>query len=468
VAIVLVATTLGIGVTSDATVYLDAARHLARGDGFVATESCTGGTAPITHWPPLYPWVLSLGVRLGLEPLGAARALAALLLGANSALVAAIVLRSTRRWTAAAIAGGLTATSLCMLEVHTAAWSEPLALFLGLGGLTLTVHALERPDFRTVVLAAVVLGFATLTRYLGGSLVVAAALLHLVLSPAPPSRRFLFAAATSVVGAVPLATFMIRNLLLAGAPTDREIAFQTLGFEHARSILLVLGSWLVPGADRLAALAPLAPVMVGLGGLFALALALLRGDQTCAVHRLFMVVYLVLFLVSVSFFDHDSPLDQRMLAPLFLSSLIVVTIGVSRLAASRWRMAFVFFVTAAYVAACVAAVSHLQERGRGYLGREWHYEQTFATLASLPPDTNIQSNYPDAIHLLTGRAACPISESIPASGVIVYFQDARRFSPRTVGGFTETGPGLEEARRRARAGGLVRETRERNAVLFSR
>ena len=340
-------------------------------------------------------------------------------------------------------------------------------MFLGLSGLILTVHALERPDVRTVVVAAVVLGLAALTRYLGASLVVAAALAHLVLSPAPPWRRFRFAAATGVVGAVPLATFMLRNLLLAGAPTDREVALQALGFEHAQSILLVLGSWLVPGADRLTALAPFAPIVVGLGGLLVLTLACVRGDQTCAVHRLFIVVYLVLLLVSISFFAR-SPLDQRMLAPVFLSSLIVVTIGVSRLAASRWRMAFVLFVSVAYAAACVAAVRHLQERGRGYLGRDWQYEQTFAALASLPPDTSIQSNYPDAIYLLTGRATCPLSESIPATGVIIYFHDARRFSPRTVGGFSETGPGLDEARRRARASGLLRETRERNAILFSR
>ena len=50
-ALVLLATVLGIGVTPDATIYLDAARHLAAGGGFAFTDPCTLATGPVTLAP---------------------------------------------------------------------------------------------------------------------------------------------------------------------------------------------------------------------------------------------------------------------------------------------------------------------------------------------------------------------------------------------------------------------------------
>ncbi|MGH7808617.1 MAG: hypothetical protein ACRENT_11050, partial [Thermodesulfobacteriota bacterium] len=56
---VLLATSVGIGVSPDSIVYVDSARHLAAGEGYVTRAIC-GIKTPVTKWPPLFPVLLSI------------------------------------------------------------------------------------------------------------------------------------------------------------------------------------------------------------------------------------------------------------------------------------------------------------------------------------------------------------------------------------------------------------------------
>lgn len=477
-AAVVLATHHGIGVTTDATVYLDAARHLAHGDGFVTSDACGArGLVTVTHFPPLYPWLVSLGVRAGLTAVDAARWLQVLLAGANAGLIAFVVLRRTASPRAAALAGGLAATALGMLEVHTAAWSEPTFLFFAFVGLTLTAAALERPRWTTLVLGAAAIGAAALTRYVGGALIVTVALAHLLLGRQRLARRLLCAAAAGLVAAAPLVGFAARNVVLAGRATDRVADVQLPGLEHLRSLLVIAGSWLVPGAERLPELAAFGVAIVALGVALAAAVTLLgRGGEQrtmLALHRLAIAVYLALLLVSITTFDHGTPLDQRSLVPVLQSSLIIVVVGAARVwsRARRWlRIGLLGGVCAVYGVAAAVAVRHLHATGRGYLAAAWRFDSLFARLAELPADVPTYSNLADAVTFLTGRRACllPATGALPAGpAAVLYFEDARRFTPRVVGGVADPGPGVAAAARLARAAGLGHEQRERNAVLFT-
>lgn len=48
---VLLATSVGIGVSTDSIVYIDSARHLADGQGYFTKIYC-GVKAPVIKWPP--------------------------------------------------------------------------------------------------------------------------------------------------------------------------------------------------------------------------------------------------------------------------------------------------------------------------------------------------------------------------------------------------------------------------------
>jgi hypothetical protein len=68
----------------DSAFYLDGARHLAHGDGYVSalTEPTNPGFAPVVRWAPGFSALIALGIALGLDD----RAATALVLGGSYAL----------------------------------------------------------------------------------------------------------------------------------------------------------------------------------------------------------------------------------------------------------------------------------------------------------------------------------------------------------------------------------------------
>ena len=76
--LVLIATSrYGTGLTPDSGCYISAARSLAAGRGLLPHSG-----NPFVEWPPLFPALLALTARLGIEPITAARYLNAMIFGA--------------------------------------------------------------------------------------------------------------------------------------------------------------------------------------------------------------------------------------------------------------------------------------------------------------------------------------------------------------------------------------------------
>ena len=133
VALVLLATRFGIGVTPDSTVYLEAARNLLNGRGLIALAA-DGELRPMTHYPPLYSSLLAL-IGLGhVSIAGAARWLQAILFGANVLLVGLVIARSARNSFWLPMVGALLMlTAPDVVAIHTLALTEPLFILLAVG-----------------------------------------------------------------------------------------------------------------------------------------------------------------------------------------------------------------------------------------------------------------------------------------------------------------------------------------------
>jgi len=466
-----VATRYGIGVTPDGMIYLDAARHLANGEGYVWTSFCTGQTAPLVHWPPLYSFLLSRGARLGVELMLFARVVQALLFAGSTLVVGRAVLARTRSAGATAVAGLLFATSLGMLEIHTAAWSEPLYLLLVLAALGWTTVAIERGGATALVAGAVAAGLAVLTRYVGGALVVSLCLAHLLLGGGAFTRRLFRAFVCGVVAALPIALFALRNLVLTGHLVDRQPGTTSgLTLEHGQALLVTVGSWLLPGADRLS-LVPYQDLLVVAFALAVIVFLALRARGDTAVHGLFLAVYPVLFLLSIARFDQGSPVDQRNLAPLFPCALIIAVPALHRvLAGARPRRLFLAVIAlfcAGHTAASLLAARHLWLEGRGFLAPRFAIDVLRPDIDALPPETRLYSNFPEAIQLQTGRRSCLLDRA-RSPAAILYFVDARHFTPRGKGANEYRGGGVDEVTQRAQRLRLNRVRRAGTLLFFSR
>jgi hypothetical protein len=450
----LVATPHGLGVTPDSLTYLQAADSLRQGTGFRAPNG-DGLIVPLTHYPPLYPAVLALGAHAGLDLMTSARAVAVVAAAGNVVAVGATTLWFTQSTATALAAASLVACSVDMLFLNTAAWSDALFIFLAVGCLSSVTLFLGRGRARWLIGAGAAGALAWLDRWVGGSVVVAGTLAVLLLAPGNVKRRVLAAAGFVLFASTPPIGWMIRNVLLSGSATNRGADASRASIGHVAALAQTVSAWLLPGTNRLSIM-PGQDVIVELsallmGGFFVWAairwtLPRLRDREsivrTPVAFLLFAVVYFVSVLAA-TVFDASTPMDDRVLSPAYVATLIVGAYVAHRAYhawARRARLGSVGLLLAlilgnGIVTAGVAV--HFRREGRGYVGPAWSYPRLRSELSTIDPDVPMYSNHPAAVEFALGRRArgatrTALETGIRARGevILVYFDDPRSYAPR--------------------------------------
>jgi hypothetical protein len=405
--LLLAATRSGPGVTPDGVVYLEAGRRLAAGEGF-GEAARAGGLAPPGHFPPLYPALLAALARAGLAPQDAARALAAGLLASNVWLMGIGAGRACPGLRAAApLAAWLAAASAHLLGIHAFVLSEPLFLALALGALLSLARHLEGGGRRAFAAAAALAALALLDRYAGAALALAGAL-ALALCARP--RRLAGAVLFAALAALPLCVFLA---WLAEAP-PRELALHPISWGRMRLAVATLAGWLLlgrlPFAAQAAALAALGLAMA------ALARRAPRepASEVARVFACFGAVYALFLPLSVSLADAHTPLNARLLAPLYPVALVLALRAAQHaLRFSRGRApraialagALLFTLASGRAALAFALSARADGVAPGYATRAWAESPLVARLRQLDAGTPVYSNAPDAVVFLTGREA---------------------------------------------------------------
>jgi 4-amino-4-deoxy-L-arabinose transferase-like glycosyltransferase len=419
----------GPGLDPDALAYLGAATSLAHGHGLRVPSSSwesSDTTAPLVHFPPAFPVAIAAGIKAGATPLGAAR-----LVEATSAAVTVVAMLL-----AADAAGGVLATVIvlgilastpALIVVHGAILSEPL--FLALLALFTWQMSRERRGAdlsRTLILGALAAA-ATLTRYAGISLVAA------VVAEAwwtvdgkwidtwrLRAKRALVAAELPVLV---LVVWMLMRPHSDGAEKIREVGLYTAGFGATLvGGLDTMARWLAPGvnsdtARAMAAIAVLAAIYVLVVRTIRAAhrglvpASELRSYRATAI---VLVSYLAVLFASRLLADPGIPLDNRMLAPVFLLiSLRVAVAMASFLRASivshRGIALLTIGVTASWMwgaeEVSTSMIEDYRVDGGDLAGHEWSASPLIAWAAHAPPGAALYSNWPAAVWFHTARAA---------------------------------------------------------------
>jgi len=425
---VLTATRWGIGASPDSVVYVGVARNLLEGRGLTVPFG-GAGEALLTQFPPLYPATLAgLGL-LGVDPLVAARWLNAALFAANLLLAAGLIRRAAHRWPFASVFGVLILlASPAILALHVMAWSEPLFLFLGFLGLQFAAFWVGSGSRVALASSAIVLGLTTLARYAGVAVLASAVLGVVLLRPGNLRRRISAGLALGVMGGIPILAWLVWTLSESGSATGRGLSFHPIGSLHVWQALDTAGSWLLApeGASSLLkgvlALAALLILAAGLGVWWrrrrtSVATPPTTDEISAAaliiVTAVFIPTYLVFILVSITLFDANTPLDGRILAPVYMAALVLAVPAVLSLRefllprrSGRWAIGFLasLFVLIALTRS-VPLVTGAFENGLGFNSVAWRTSQVLSEVRSLPVNTPMFSNSPEAIYLWTGRAA---------------------------------------------------------------
>lgn len=404
-------TPYGVGMYVDTLYYVTSARNLLAGEG-MGRFTGTGVFKPMTHYPPLYALALAFTQLLKLDILDGARWISLLAFGAVIFLAGWLVWgRTGSAFFSLAVAGFILGSGV-LLRTFSWAMSEPLYIVLELLGFLLLGLSLKSSRSPRLLAAALVFSLALLTRYVGFSLVGAAALVLLANRSLSWRRRLMDAGIFLAISLLPTAVWFLRNRLVADTLANRVIAWHPVAEEKAASLVKAVLSWglipqrLVVGHETLAFYGMMS-------GLFLVSLVWLvrsypKPRQAPSLEFLLLLsswAYILLLAVSIHWIDATTPLDNRILMPIYLNILLLVGIGLGGLWRRRgWlprlmAAAMIFWLGYYTVTRLDGTVLYLRSDGQDYASLKWKNSPTIEFVKAQHPAL-IYTNDVTAVYFL--------------------------------------------------------------------
>ncbi|MEO8621304.1 MAG: hypothetical protein ABI625_09585 [bacterium] len=446
----------GPGLDPDALSYMGAAESVALHGEYripLAKWASPDSTEPLAHFPPAYPTVLALPIRLGMTPAQGAR-----FVNATAAFITITTLVLLVGAVASTSGGSLLAVALfamtSMHEVHVSVLSEPLylaCLALVLAAMVLTP---DRP-LRAGIPAAV----GVMTRYAGASLVGAVALWAL-LQPGTWLVRARRAAIALLPALLLQAAWVLRTRAEAGTSEIRKFAlYGNLGPTFAQGGKTLI-AWLIPYTadprDALPYRATLAlaagcalALLVGIGAWRAWSSARAARESGDRQHllawRLFgaasllMLSYAGVVGASRILADPEIPLDQRMLAPALVLVMTMAAVGLTLWwRSTRLQVARVAVAVALVVWWCAAALAtradsrYVMRWGSDFAGEQWRESELLAWARTAGADKPLYTNWPAAVYFYLHRPSHEIPKKSDARTMAAFADTLRAHGGRVL------------------------------------
>jgi hypothetical protein len=428
----------GIGVSPDSVVYLNAADSLLAGRGLRSIPfhftPTLGNNEPLVSFPPTYPLLLALSGSLSTDRLNGAMWLHSILFAANLCLVGVIVSLATARsvWAVlCAILLFLSSTSL--LEIHTMAWSEPPFIFFLLLSVLLLLLHLRQPNYALLVGSSLAVGLAVTTRYAGVTILPPMLLTIFLVGIGRFRSRVRDALILVGLGSLPLAAWLLRNVVEADSATNRSLSFHPIELADYKTIASSLLEFWLPFSGQPLVKGVLLFLCCGVV-LRAIVLALrdrVRSEPPAKMNAavgllsgLFVITYLLFLIAYDSLADPAVELSSRVFVPVPVFGIILAVSLMHRLtrAGERLKLTLGFLALLLILVSVnfVHTASFAAERrsdGRGFTSREWTDSATIHYLTSLPESRPLFSNAVDATHFLSGKTALRLPAKVdPTNG----------------------------------------------------
>ncbi len=411
----------GIGVSPDSVAYIKTAESLLAGNGFYYFDE------PLTHFPPLYPLLLAGSAIFSQKVAISAEWLHGILYGLNALLFGLAIYFSTRRSLLAMVLGILLFFSpQALLHIHSFAWSEPpfltfaLILFISLG----FYH--KQRKWYWFAIAALSLGFLMVTRYAGIAFVPVAAVCLYFCNNLPIKQKIKDTVLFLFLAFIPLGLWMVRNIFLTHAATDREFIYHPITVKHLITLINTIHSFYLPQfesshANGVELLIVVMLMIFMLAKLIKQSPNLLKAEPS----RLYMIlfgylfsaIYVAFLLLSISFYDAYTPLDERILFPVYIFFTISIFSTIHEYshtsgARNAWLVLLVcsFFIVRINLPTVIETARGFHTTGLGYNKVSWNQSQTLEKLSSFPIDIKVFSNGSPIIRFKTDFHA----ESLPA------------------------------------------------------
>jgi hypothetical protein len=326
---------------------------------------------------------------------------------------------------AACLAQSLLITSRPLLRSMATVQTEPWFLALIAAGTWCAASYVVGGRRALLLPACIAFGLAALQRYVGAVFVlgVGAFLLRRPRGAVDTPWRARLGRGASFAGAAlaPLAIWMLRNLLVAGAPSGQRDPSDVGYAENASRALATVSDWFVP--DGWPSAGWLAPGrwawLLLVAASCSVAVVRSRRSPRGAVISLVAVLAVLYpaFMITYGSHLHLDPLGHRLMLPLlpFLAVLAVAGVapppGGTR-SARAWRIGGMVLLAAVALAKAPRAAGLMAEARNHGLGglesQEWRDSPLVPILEELTFSGPVYSNLPELVSYHTGVATHPL------------------------------------------------------------
>lgn len=232
----------GPGASGDSVHYMQGASNLLAGKGFSRIKA-NGQYLPITGFPPGFSIALAgLGLA-GIDAFEAGRFLNAVLLGFNTALVGWLLYRATHSGILAILASWMFMYARNIVQIHSWVMSEPLFLFLSLLAILLLDLYLHRNQLGLLILASLIIAFASLTRYVGLSLIPATVAAILMFSPKKSFNKWRDMLLAVIISLAPVILWFWHNAQVSGNLVNRQMIYHPISTNLIFTLFNELSYW---------------------------------------------------------------------------------------------------------------------------------------------------------------------------------------------------------------------------------
>lgn len=405
----------GSGISPDSVGYIRVARNIANGTGFTIQKNL-----PLVAQPPLYPTILALSsVVVKIDPLGAARAISVFLFGFNILLASYLLTKPVA--SLPLIIGGplFFLFSPALFQVSTMAWTEPLFISLTLLTFISIQSYLENKRIESLFLCSMFISLATLTRYIGLTLILWGAITILFIKFENPQKKLWHLSIFFLISGTPLGGWVIRNYHISGTffgarPPSPYTFFQNISF-----VFQTLSDWYLPDKNLFRAFSLFSGVGLMIGS------RLTENWQRIykGLHKympLFLFVFLytaaLVFSSSIAAFDQ---IGDRLLSPIYIPLTLCLFIFLEDLTGSLRKIISrntTHFLLLIFLAVGLispvwktlrVAKDHYQD-GKGYHSKIWVKSKTIKYLhyhEELRTQCTFYTNAPDALYILADLKA---------------------------------------------------------------
>jgi hypothetical protein len=405
-------TPYGVGIYYDSLEYVAAAKNLIAGYG-LGRLTCSS-FEPMIHYPPLYSLVLSVFEIVGIAAIRGARLISIAGMIVSVIISGLLTLKACGNKFFALLVAFLLCISPVMLNGFTWAMSEPLYIPLMLISILFLTLYMENGNQAFFYLSAVFTSLSILSRYVGVSLVFSSVIIIFFHSKQNNKLRqivkFLF------ISLFPISLWLLRNRALTSSVTNRALGWYLPSPERITTILNNILNWFLPyKVNRTWGWIGLAIIGLGLVFLFWMS-AINRNVKTPIVFRIINANILcfvgILFSLMV-FLDPTTPLDDRILLPLYVLVLMMVSIGISfswmknNFVFRFFAILFCFYLVIFQVGEGYQTIKNLRKDGQFYAALYWKNSQVSKILLDLMPQT-IYTNDMTALYFGTYLPSCII------------------------------------------------------------